>query len=73
MNGVAYGYPWKYSPMEDHLVIMTVCHVFKLKVYENVGNLKTRAEVQQYAGDRIRADFEVLKREEQHLRGAQPS
>ena len=67
--GVAYGYPWKYRPIEDHLVVMTMCQVFKLKVYENVGYLKTRAEVQQYAEVRIREDIAVLKREERHQRG----
>ena len=69
MNGVAYGYPWKYRPMEDHLVVMTKCQVFKLKVYENVGYLKTRAEAQQYAEEHIREDVAVLKREERHQRG----
>ena len=55
--------------MEDHLVVMTMCQVFKLKVYENVGNLKTKAEAQQYAEDRVREDIGVLKREERHQRG----
>ncbi len=69
MNGVAHGYPWKYRPMEDHLVVMTMCQVYKLKVYENVGYLKTRAEAQQYAEEHIREDIGVLKREERHQRG----
>ncbi len=69
MNGVAHGYPWKYRPIEDHLVVMTKCQVFKLKVYENVGYLKTRAEAQQYAEEHIREDIGVLKREELHQRG----
>ncbi len=69
MNGIAYGYPWKYRPMEDHLVVMTMCQVFKLKVYENVGNLKSNAEAQQYAEERVREDVAMLKREERHQRG----
>lgn len=69
MNGVAYGYPWKYRPMEDHLVVMTACQVFKLKVYENVGNIKTKAEAQQYAEDHIRENIVVLKRVERYQRG----
>ncbi len=69
MNGIAYGYPWKYRPMEDHLVVMTACHVFKLKVYENVGILKTKAEAQQYAEERILEDVAGLRREERHQRG----
>lgn len=37
MNGIAFGFPWRYRPMTDELIVMTGSQVYKPRVYENLG------------------------------------
>ena len=69
MNGIAFGYPWKYRPRTDELVVMTFDQVFKLRTYQAVGNPQTAQEARALVEQRILEDVRQIRKEERRYVG----